>query len=234
MVFNGKTHNSCRQMWSYNFSSKRNISIQLSGNTIPYKRSRKLFWVLLDCSLRYKKHINCVCQKLSKFCVLIHRGRHFHSRMCLFMFFQFTVESIIWHGLPNIRTVSKSNLENWANIRRILKGVLFRKKNDLLTNIANDNGFLTVFELYISRNIQKLLRQIRLEAPAQNFSCRSDLGITQMTRRRFKGLKSSIYSRLVAKRKSVDCSSKKVFFKKLNWFQGMDLFGKKVKILVNG
>ena len=171
--------------------------------------------MLLDCSLRYKKHINCVCQKLSKFCVLIHRGRHFHSRMCLFMFFQFTVESIISHGLPNIRTVSKSNLENWANIRRILKGVFLRKKNDLVTNIANDNGFLTVFELYISRIIQQLSRQIRLEAPAQNFSCRSDLGITPMTRRRFKGLKSSIYSRLVAKRKSVDCSSKKCFSK--NW-----------------
>ena len=145
-------------------------------------------------------------------------GRHLYPCKYLLLFYLSFAKSIMDYGKLIYASAAKTSLEKIeSGQHRILKTIFFKTKFDFITDILLHNGNLTVFELYLSELLKKLLRQLRPEAPDQFLpEARDD---SSSSRAQIISLLQPKYSRTVTKRKPM-----KIFLQKTyNWLTELKL-----------
>ena len=75
-------------------------------------------------------------------------------------------KSILTYGLLLYGSANKTDIQRLENCpRRIIRGVVFKRKIDSLRNIYERHNLLTVFEMYIYEVFKELLKQLKSVSP---------------------------------------------------------------------
>ena len=131
-------------------------SIELLGDTMSPNDSCKNLGVILDKKLNFIEHVDTICKKVSKFCGLIYRIRHYYSRKILLRFYFSFDQSEIQHGILVYGCSNKTSLHPiYQAQKRIVRAMFFMKNCDSVSGHFRKFNLLTVYELHI----QSLLRQ---------------------------------------------------------------------------
>ena len=131
-------------------------SIEFLGDTMSPNDSCKYLGVILDKKLNFKEFVDTISKKLSKFCGLMYRIRHYHSRNILLRFYFSFAQSVIQYGILVYGCTNKTNLHpTYQAQKRIVRAIFVMKNWDSVSGHFRKFNLLTVYELHI----QSLLRQ---------------------------------------------------------------------------
>ena len=131
-------------------------SIELLADTMSPNDSCKNLSVILDKKLNFKEHVNAICRKISEFCGLIYRIRHYYSRKLLLRFSFSFAQSVIQYGVLVYGCTNKTSLHPiYQAKKRIVRAIFFMKNCDSISGHFRKINLLTVYELHI----QSLLGQ---------------------------------------------------------------------------
>ena len=129
-------------------------SIEFLGDTMSPNGFCKYLGVILNKKLNFKEHVDTVCKKLSNFCGLIYRIRHYYSWKTLLRFYFSFAQSVIQYGILVYGCTNKTSLHPlYQAQKRIVRAIFFMKNWDSVS------GLFRKFNLLNELHIQSLLRQ---------------------------------------------------------------------------
>ena len=152
------------------------INLNLGGNytmnsTQPLLYEVKYLGVFLDNKLDFKKHINSVAAKLTKFTGLFYKLMVTLSIKRLFVVYKAFVQPVIQYEVLMYGTANKTSLKlNEYKIKKIAR-IIFRKQSYQSTaNEREKYGIFLMKELHIYELLKNLTKTIRREHKTENFN----------------------------------------------------------------
>ena len=142
------------------FKTMMNV-LRLNNATLEKSNEVKYLGVLLDNKLDFKKHINSVAAKMTKFTGLFYKLRFILSIKQLVLVYKSFVQPVIQYGVFIYGTASKKSLKTIeVKIKQILR-IIFRKQSHQSTaNEREEYGIFLVKELHIYELLKFLTKTL--------------------------------------------------------------------------
>ena len=136
----------------------------LSLRSYDFKNSEtcKYLGIIIDKKLTFVDHIKKVRLKLSQFCGIVFKVRHYFSRKQLIMLYHSFAVSVIQYGVLIYGCTYKSHLNEILKLqRRIIRAIFYLRKTDSLEHIIQVNKLFTVFELHVREVFREVFTNLR-------------------------------------------------------------------------
>ena len=145
--------------------------LRLNNATLEKSNEVKYLGILLDNKFDFKKHINSVAAKLTKYTGLFYKLRFILSIKQLVLVYKSFVQPVIQYGVLTYGTASKTSLKFIeVKIKQILR-IIFRKQSHQSTaNEREKYGIFLVKELHIYELLIFLTKTIRREHKNEVFN----------------------------------------------------------------
>ena len=177
----------------------------LSLRSYDFKNSEtcKYLGIIIDKKLTFVDHIKKVRLKLSQFCGIVFKVRHYFSRKQLIMLYHSFAVSVIQYGVLIYGCTYKHHLNEILKLqRRIIRAIFYLRKTDSLEHIIQINKLFTVFELHVREVFREVFTNLRQGTFWTKYNFTSDSSQKQ-TRSVSKGKLKMISSRSNVRKHSI-------------------------------
>ena len=141
--------------------------------------------------------------KLSQFCGIVFKVRHYFSRKQLIMLYHSFAVSVIQYGVLIYGCTYKHHLNEILKLqRRIIRAIFYLRKTDSLEHIIQVNKLFTVFELHVREVFREVFTNLRQGTFWTKYNFTSDSSQKQ-TRSVSKGKLKMISSRSNVRKHSI-------------------------------
>ena len=145
------------------FKTMMNV-LRLNNATLKKSNELKYLGVLLDNKLDFKKHINSVAAKLTKFTGLFYKLRFILSIKQLVLVYKSFVQLVIQYGVLIYGTANKTSLKFIeVKIKQITRNIFRKQSRQSTANEREKYGIFLVKELHIYELLKFLIKTIRRE-----------------------------------------------------------------------
>ena len=140
--------------------------VKMNEIIIEEKQSFRYLGVQTDSNLSITDHITKIENKLSRFCGMYYRLRNVLGKDQLLKAYNAYVKPILQYGVLAYASTDKTKLEtNEFKIKRLLKIICFKRRNESIEELRQKRKKYFVKELHIYELLKLLCKVLRKECP---------------------------------------------------------------------
>ena len=188
------------------FGSNKITNITFCNTVIPSSHEFKYLGITIDKNLKIETHIRNIEKKLSKFCGLVYKARHYFTKENIIKFYNSYARSLIQYGILIFGGVSKNKLDAILKIqKRIVRAIFFKRPSDSVTEIMSTHQIHTVYDLFFIEMLRHTFQEMREQGNFTDSQILSD----SKTRSQKKGMQKLPLIKTQYMRNSIEFRSKK-------------------------